>query len=82
VLNHDNRLKNALFTANNVILRFFFAQDQNFLKIHKTDKNFFWPKQKNTCLMIINNKTNCLVSRILMNPRPIFSDRSENDPHM
>jgi hypothetical protein len=38
---HENRLKNALFTANNVILRFFFAQDQNFSKIHKTDKKNF-----------------------------------------
>jgi hypothetical protein len=38
VLSHENRLKNALFTANNVILRFFFAQDQNFSKIHNTDK--------------------------------------------
>jgi hypothetical protein len=43
-------------------------------------KNFFWPKQKNTCLMILNDKPNCQVSRILMNPRPILSDSSENDP--
>jgi hypothetical protein len=27
VLSHENRLKNALFTANNAILRFLFAQD-------------------------------------------------------
>jgi hypothetical protein len=47
VLSHENRLKNALFTANNVILRFFFAQDQNFSKIHKTDKKFFFAKTKN-----------------------------------
>jgi hypothetical protein len=81
VLSHENRLKNALFTANNLILPFFFAQDQNFSKIHKTDKNYFWPKQKNTtCLMILNDKPNCQVSRILMNPRPILSDSSENDP--
>jgi hypothetical protein len=38
VLSHENRLKNALFTANNVILQFVFAQDQNFSKIHKTEK--------------------------------------------
>jgi hypothetical protein len=80
VLSHENRLKNALFTANNVILRFFFAHDQNFSKIHKTDKKFFWPKQKNTCLMVLNDKPNCQDSRILMNPRPILSDSSENDP--
>jgi hypothetical protein len=30
--------------------------------------------------MILNDKPNCQVSRILINPRPIFSDRSENDP--
>jgi hypothetical protein len=29
--------------------------------------------------MILNDKPNCQVSRILMNPHPIFSDRSEND---
>jgi hypothetical protein len=46
VLSHENRLKNALFTANNVILRFFFTQDQNFSKIHKTDKKFFLAKTK------------------------------------
>jgi hypothetical protein len=37
---------------------------------------------KNMCLMILNDKPNCQVSRILMNPRPIFSDRSENDPKL
>jgi hypothetical protein len=46
VLSHENRLKNALFTTNNVILRLFFAQDQNFSKIHKTDKKFFLAKTK------------------------------------
>jgi hypothetical protein len=46
VLSHENRLKNALFTANNVILRFLFAQDQKFSKIHKTDKKFFLAKSK------------------------------------
>jgi hypothetical protein len=30
--------------------------------------------------MILNDKPNCQVSRILMNPRPNVSDRSENDP--
>jgi hypothetical protein len=30
--------------------------------------------------MILNDKPNCQVSRVLMNPRPILSDRSENDP--
>jgi hypothetical protein len=29
-----------------VILRFFFAQDQNFSKIHKTDKKFFFGQNK------------------------------------
>jgi hypothetical protein len=29
--------------------------------------------------MILNDKPNCQVSRILMNPRPILSDSSEND---
>jgi hypothetical protein len=29
--------------------------------------------------MILNDKPNRQVSRILMNPRPIFSDSSEND---
>jgi hypothetical protein len=38
VLNHENRLKNALFTANNVILRFFLRKIIFFSKIHKTDK--------------------------------------------
>jgi hypothetical protein len=46
VLSHENRLKNALFTANNVILRFFFAQDQHFSKIHRTDKFFFGQNNK------------------------------------
>jgi hypothetical protein len=30
--------------------------------------------------MILNEKANCQVSRILMNPGPILSDSSENDP--
>jgi hypothetical protein len=55
-------------------------EDWNFSKIHKTNKNFFWPKQKNQCLMILNDKPNWQVSRILMNLRPILSDSSENDP--
>jgi hypothetical protein len=45
-MSDENRLKNALFTANNVILRFFFAQDEIFSKIHKTDKKFFLAKTK------------------------------------
>jgi hypothetical protein len=32
--------------------------------------------------MILNDKPNCQVPRILMNPRPIFSNRSENDQFM
>jgi hypothetical protein len=32
VLSHENRLKNALFTANNVILRFFFCARPKFFK--------------------------------------------------
>jgi hypothetical protein len=45
MLSHENRLKNPLFTAN-VILRFFFAQDQIISKIHKTDKKIFLAKTK------------------------------------
>jgi hypothetical protein len=30
--------------------------------------------------MILNDKPNCQVSRILMNPRPILFDSSEHDP--
>jgi hypothetical protein len=54
VLSRENRWKNALFIVNNVILRFFLAQDQHFSKNHKTDRKFFWSKQKNTCLIVIN----------------------------
>jgi hypothetical protein len=79
VLSHEHRWKNALFIAKNVILRFFFAQDQNFSKFHKTYKKNVWPKQKNRCLIIFNDKPNCQVSRILMNPRPIYLNCSEND---
>jgi hypothetical protein len=78
VLIHENRLKNALFTAN-VILRFFLRKTKIFQKFIKPTKNFFWPKQKNMCFMTLNDKPNCQVSRILMNPRPILSDSSEND---
>jgi hypothetical protein len=46
MLSHENRLKNALSTANNVILRFFYAQDQNYSKIHKTNKKIFLAKTK------------------------------------
>jgi hypothetical protein len=59
----ENRWKNALFTANNVILRFFFWQNEIFSKIHKT-------------VSYDIDKQNSQVSRILMNPRPIFSNRS------
>jgi hypothetical protein len=45
VLSHENRFKNALFTANNMILRFFFAQEQNFSIIHKTDIQIFLAKK-------------------------------------
>jgi hypothetical protein len=55
MLSHEIRLKNALFTANNVILRIFFAQDQNFQKFIKQTKKISWAKQKNTCLMILND---------------------------
>jgi hypothetical protein len=67
MLSLENRLKYALFTANKVILRFFFEQDQNFLKIHNTDGQNFWRNQKNACLTILNDKPNCQVSMILMN---------------
>jgi hypothetical protein len=30
--------------------------------------------------MVLHDKPNCQVSRILMNPRPILSDSSENHP--
>jgi hypothetical protein len=80
VLSHANRLKNALFTANNVILRFFLRKTKIFQNIIKPTKKFFWPKQKNTCLMILNDKPHCQLPRILMSPRPILADSSENDP--
>jgi hypothetical protein len=32
--------------------------------------------------MILNDKPNCQVSRILMKPRPILSDSLENDPEL
>jgi hypothetical protein len=49
-----------------------------FEKFIKPTKNFFWPKQINTCLclMILNEKPNYAASRILMSPRPI--DLKEN----
>jgi hypothetical protein len=55
------------------------AQNHNFSKIHKTEKNICLAKTKNTSLMILNDKPNCQVSRILINPRPIYVKRSEND---
>jgi hypothetical protein len=78
VVSHEIRWRNALFIANYAIKRFFFAQDQNFLKFHKTDKKNFFAKTKNTCLMILNDKPNCQVSRILITPRPIYVKSSEN----
>jgi hypothetical protein len=36
-------------------------------------------ENKNTCFMILNDKLNRQVSRILMNPRLIYVKRSEND---
>jgi hypothetical protein len=44
VLSHENRLKNALFTANNVILRFFFAQETNIFQKFIEPTNFFLAK--------------------------------------
>jgi hypothetical protein len=32
--------------------------------------------------MILNDKPNCQVSRILMNPRPIYVKGSENDSNL
>jgi hypothetical protein len=61
---------------------FFLRKTNIFLKFIKPTKYFFWPKQKNTCLMILNDKPICQVSRILMNPRPMLSDSSENDPYV
>jgi hypothetical protein len=55
------------------------AQDQNFSKIHKIDQKLFLAKTKNKCFMILNDKPNCQVSTILMNPRPIHVKRSEHD---
>jgi hypothetical protein len=52
----------------------FFAQDQYFSKIHKTDKKIFLAKTKK-----FNDKPNCQVPRILMNPRPSYLKCSEND---
>jgi hypothetical protein len=41
ILSHENWLKNALFTANNVILQIFFAQDQIFQKFIKPAKKIY-----------------------------------------
>jgi hypothetical protein len=61
---------------------FFLCKTNIFQKFIKPTKKFFWPKQKNTCLMILEDKPNCQISRILRNPRPILSDSSENDPNV
>jgi hypothetical protein len=70
-------MKIALFIAINVILGF--LARPNFSEIHKTDKKKFVAKQKNTCLIILNDKPNCQVPRIVMNLHQIFLNRSEND---
>jgi hypothetical protein len=52
-------------------------QDQNHSKIQQIDKKFFFGQNnKNT---ILNDKPNCQVSKILMNPRLIYVKRSENE---
>jgi hypothetical protein len=56
---------------------FFLRKTKIFQNFIRSTKNFFWPKQKNTCLMVLNDKPNCQVSSILMNPRPILSDSSK-----
>jgi hypothetical protein len=43
MLSHENRLKNALFTANNVILRFFLRKTKIFQKFRQ---KFFLAKTK------------------------------------
>jgi hypothetical protein len=55
-----------------MIKRFFFAHDQNFSKVHKTDKKSLF-QNKNTCLMIFNDERNCQVSTILIKPRSIHA---------
>jgi hypothetical protein len=37
----------------------------------KTEENKFLSKQKNMCLTALNDKLNCQVSTIFMNPRSI-----------
>jgi hypothetical protein len=53
--------------------RFFIAQDLHFSKKHKTDTKVYLAKTKigNLWVMILNNKLNCQVSTIFMNPRLI-----------
>jgi hypothetical protein len=71
VLSHENQLRN---------LTIFFGARPKFFKNSKTDKIFFWEKQKNTFLMILNDKAKCQISRILMKPRRIYDvKRSEKD---
>jgi hypothetical protein len=59
---------------------FFLPTTKIFQKFIKPTKKLLWPKQKNKCLMVLNDKPNCQVSKILINPRPIMSDSSENHP--
>jgi hypothetical protein len=47
---HENRLKNALCTANNVILRFFFRARPKLFKNSQNQQKVFWPKQKKSVL--------------------------------
>jgi hypothetical protein len=61
---HENRWKVQMQNVNDVI---FFAQDQNFSKIHKSDKKISWPKPK-----ILFDKLNCQILTISMNPRSIL----------
>jgi hypothetical protein len=58
----------------------FFLRTTKFLKnAPDQQKKIYWPKQKNTCFMILNDKPNCQVSKFLMSPLPIYLKRSEND---
>jgi hypothetical protein len=57
----------------------FFAQDI-FQKFTSSQKNLLGQNKKRMCFFTLNDKPNCQVSRILMNPRPsIYVKRSEYD---
>jgi hypothetical protein len=49
-----------------------------FQKFTRSTKNLF-VQNKKIRFMILNDKADCQVSTILMNPRPIYVKRSEND---